>query len=180
MTPHDRSRPARPVQAIALALTLLLCACYASPALLFDAAEAVQPLADGAYRRPDGTGFRVTQALGGAYRVERLDARGLAGETRRVWLWPASLAGREGLVAAAEADEGYAYAAVYVDHGRVYWATPDCADPLDRGQAVDHGARVDDDDPMTHACTFKSRTALIGALSDFAGHADFGAPYQNQ
>jgi hypothetical protein len=31
---------------------------------------------------------------------------------------------------------------------------------------------------MTHICHFKNRDALLGALSGFAGHAGFGAPYQ--
>ena len=33
---------------------------------------------------------------------------------------------------------------------------------------------------MTHACKFRSRGALISALAVFAGHADFGLPYQKK
>jgi hypothetical protein len=67
-----------------------------------------------------------------------------------------------------------------LDHGRVFLATPDCADPLDRNDAVDHGGQPEDDDPMTRICSFKTRDAVLAALAAFAGHASLGVPYFRQ
>jgi hypothetical protein len=92
----------------------------------------------------------------------------------------AELDGREGYALAEETDDGYVYAAAFVEQGRVYLATPDCSDSLDRDDAVDHGAEPQDDETMTHNCLFRTRDAVIAALSAFAGHADIGAPYQRK
>ncbi|HUO13316.1 MAG TPA: hypothetical protein VMU37_11225, partial [Caulobacteraceae bacterium] len=85
--------------------------------------------------------------------------------------------GRQGFAVAEQTDDGYEYGVAIVDHGRVFLATPDCSDPLDRSDAVDHGGEAEDDDPMTHICSFKSRDALVAALAAYAGHASFGVPY---
>ena len=64
----------------------------------------------------------------------------------------------------------------FVEDGRVYLATPDCADSADRDDAVDHGGEPQDDEAMTHNCLFQTGTPLVAALSAFAGHAVFGDP----
>ena len=167
--------------ATALALVALaLAACYASPALLLDPSEAAHPLEDGVYQRDDDdqARFRVNLGSDGWYRIEQIDPGGLIEESHRVLLNAMTLeGGREGYVLAQQTDEGYEYAVAYLDHGRVYLATPDCVDPLDRNDAVDHGGQAEDDDPMTHICSFKTRGALTAALASYAGHASFGAPY---
>ena len=159
---------------------MALTACYASPALLLDPDEAAHPLDEGVYERGDGdhARFRVILGSDGWYQVEPIEAGGLIGQSHRVLLNPITLdGGREGFAVARQADEGYVYAVATVDHGRVYLATPDCVDPLDRNDAVDHGAQAEDGDPMTPTCSFKTRGALVAALAAYAGHAGFGVPY---
>jgi hypothetical protein len=163
-----------------LAAGLALGACYTSHRMLLDATAAAHPLDDGTYVR-DGDAadkIRITLAPDGWYQVETFNDNGTIGETHRVLANEASLGGREGYALAWETDEGFDYAVAVVDGKRVYLATPDCSDSLDRDDAVDHGAEAQDDAAMTHNCLFKNRDALVAALSGFAGHADFGAPYQ--
>jgi hypothetical protein len=167
--------------ALLLALAALsLAACYASPILLLDPSEAAHPLEDGVYQRDDGEGarFRVSLGSDGWYSIEQVEVGGLIGESHRVLLNAITLdGGREAFALAQQTDDGFDYAIAYLDHGRVYLATPDCVDPLDRNDAVDHGGQAEDDDPMTHKCSFKTRGALVAALASYAGHASFGAPY---
>jgi hypothetical protein len=162
-------------------LTLPLTACYASPGLLLDADEAVQPLVDGVYVR-DGDPkdrFRLTETSDGGYRAERFNPNGTIGETRKLLLTPMALDdGRRAFAVATQTEDGYAYAVAEVADGRVQLATPDCVDPADRNLAVDHGGDEGDDDAMTPACTFHNRAALLSALAAYAGQADFGRPYQ--
>jgi hypothetical protein len=157
-----------------------LSACYASTRLLLDATAAAHPLDDGIYVRvgDEADRIRITQDPDGWYRVERFNDNGTIGETHRVLANEASLGGREGYALAEETDDGFDYAVAFVDGERVYLATPDCSDSLDRDDAVDHGGEAQDDEAMTHNCLFKNRDALFAALSGFAGHAEFGAPYQ--
>jgi hypothetical protein len=183
-SPHGR-RDFKPlnVRVVILALAaLVLSGCYTSTRLLLDASAAAHPLEDGVYVRggdkPDK--IRVTLDPDGWYRVETYNDNGTIGETHRVLANEAELGDRDGYALAQETDDGYVYAAAFVEQGRVYLATPDCADPLDRDDAVDQGAEPQDDEAMTHNCFFKTRDALIAALSAFAGHADFGAPYQRK
>lgn len=169
-----------PLIVLLLCAVMALAACYASPVLLLDPAEAAHPLEEGTYQRDDGVQarFRVSLGSDGWYRIEQVDPGGLIEESHRVLLNAMTLeGGREGYVAAQQTDDGYAYAVVYLDHGRVYLATPDCVDPLDRNEAVDHGGQAEDDDPMTHICSFKTRGGLVAALAAYAGQASFGAPY---
>jgi len=177
-----RGGVARKAAALALVLCgLLLGGCYASPLLLLDADEAVQPLVDGIYVRDGDPAdrFEVTQAADGWYRIARFNPNGTIGETRRVLFTIMALDdGRPAFAAAAQSDEGYAYAVLMVDGGRVQLATPDCTDSADRNLAVDHGGAADDDDGMTPTCTFHNRAKLLSALAAFAGQADFGRPYQ--
>lgn len=163
---------------LALILSLVassagLSACYVSGDLLLDPADAAHPLADGVYVRQGDPGdrFRLTLEPDGWYAVERLGADGVLGETHRV------LASRsdEGFVLAEADDDGFSYAVARVEGPRLFLAAPDCADSLDRDDAVDHSAAQDDD--FRQVCRFKTREALATALSAFAGHADFGAPY---
>jgi hypothetical protein len=173
-------RPARVLAVVAGALAL--CACYASPSLLLDPDDAAHPIEDGVYQR-QGEADRLRVSLGsdGWYRIEQIEPDGLIGQSHRVLLNAMTLAGgREAFAVAEQADEGYRYAVAVLDHGRVFLATPDCSDPLDRGDAVDHGGEAEDDDPMTRNCFFKSRAALSAALAAFAGHAGFGVPYFRQ
>jgi len=169
-------------RALTLVLALaawVLAACYASSDLLLDSSEAAHPIEDGFYQR-DGEAARYRVSLGadGWYRVEPVEAGGLIGQTHRVLLNAMTLdGGREGFAVAEQTDEGYDYSVAVLDHGRVYLATPDCVDPLDRNDAVDHGARAEDDDPMTHICKFRTRGAVQAALAAYAGHASFGAPF---
>jgi hypothetical protein len=175
---REASRPL--LTALFAVAALSLAACYASPALLFDESEAAHPLEEGLYQRADAdhAQFRVSLGSDGWYRIERVEDGGLIGESHRVLLSAMTLdGGREGFAVAEQTDEGYDYAVAYLDHGRVYLATPDCVDPLDRNDAVDHGGQGEDDDPMTHNCSFKTRGALTAALAAYAGHASFGAPY---
>jgi hypothetical protein len=158
---------------------LVLAACYASPALLLDPDAAAHPIEDGTYQR-DGEDARYRVSLGsdGWYRIEPIEAGGLIGESHRALLTPITLDGsREAFAVAEQTDEGYEYGIALLDHGRVFLATPDCADPVDRDDAVDHGGQAEDDDPMTHICSFKTRGAVMAALAAYAGHASFGAPY---
>jgi hypothetical protein len=159
---------------------LALTACYASNRLLLDATAAAHPLDDGVYVRDgdDADKIRITLAPDGWYRVEKYNDNGTIGETHRVLANEASLGGREGYALADETDDGFDYSVAFVEDKRVYLATPDCSDSLDRDDAVDHGGEPQDDEAMTHNCLFKNRDALVAALSAFAGHADFGAPYQ--
>ena len=167
--------------AIALATTMLLAACYASNGLLLDADQAAHPLIDGVYVRTTDPADRYRVSLGsdGWYRVEQFNANGTIGATQRA-LFNAiePQGGRAAYAIAVETDDGFAYAVALTDGQRVYLATPDCGDPLDRDLAVDHGGEWSDNDPMTPNCTFKNRQALLTALGAFAGQADFGGPYQ--
>jgi len=162
-----------------ISAALVLAACYASPGLLLDPGEAAHPIDDGVYQQDgDDARYRVNQGSDGWYRIEQVEQGGLIGQSHRVLLNAMTLdGGREGFAVAEQTDEGYAYAVAYLDHGRVYLATPDCVDPLDRNDAVDHGARAEDDDPMTHICKFRTRGAVLAALAAYAGHASFGAPF---
>jgi hypothetical protein len=171
----------KPIAVILAAISLGMSACYASGVLLLNPSEPAHPIEEGTYVREGADALRINLDPDGWYRVEQVQAGGLIGESHRVLLNTIPLdGGREGFAAAEESDDGWDYGVGYVDHGRVYLATPDCVDPLDRSDAVDHGGFADDDDPMTHNCQFRSRGALISALAAFAGHADFGLPYQKK
>ncbi|HKT52987.1 MAG TPA: hypothetical protein VJP88_00935 [Caulobacteraceae bacterium] len=169
------------VRAVLLAIAAFaLTACYASNRLLLDPDAAVHPIEEGTYVRDgdDTDRFRLTLAPDGWYEVEPFNANGTLGATQRLLVNEQDFDGREGyLLAEPAADGGYLYAIAFLDHGRVFLATPDCSDPLDRDDAVDHGGQPDDE-AMTHNCLFQSRSALAAALSQFAGHADFGGAYQ--
>lgn len=158
----------------------LLSACYASGALLLDPDAAVQPLAEGTYAAagPTGDRYRLTIEADGWYDVEPVSATGVIGETSHVLFNVMDpVGGRAAYAVAVEQQEGYRYLVVMVEARRAYMATPDCGDPLDRGLAVDQGAEASDDDAMTRQCIFKDRSALLAALSAFAGQADLGAPF---
>jgi hypothetical protein len=160
---------------------LALAACYASNRLLLDPDAAVHPVEDGTYVRDgdDSDRFRLTLDPDGWYRVEQFNPNGTIGQTKRLLVNEQDFDGRDGYLIGEEAgDGGYTYSVAFLDHGRVFMATPDCADPLDRDDAVDHGGEPQDDEAMTHNCLFRTRDALVAALSAFAGHADFGSPYQ--
>jgi len=176
-----RGGGARKAATLALILCgLLLGGCYASSGLLLEADAAVQPLLDGVYAREGDPGdrFQVTQATDGWYRVDNFNANGTIGETHRVLFTPMPLAdGRAAFAIAEQTGDGFAYAVVLIDRGRVQLATPDCSDPADRNLAVDQGGGEDDDNGMTPTCSFHSRGALLAALAAFAGQADFGRPY---
>jgi hypothetical protein len=162
-----------------IAAALALSACYASHRLLLDADAAAHPLDDGVYERDgeDHERLRLTRDPDGWYRVEAFNPNGMIGQTRRVLLNPLPLGAVKAFAAAEETDDGFVYGVVLQQGERVYLATPDCADPLDSSLAVDHGGQPEDGDSMTHNCFFKNREAVLSALSDFAGQADFGAPY---
>jgi hypothetical protein len=160
---------------------VLLSGCYASRMLLLDPTEAAHPLDDGVYVRASGDQLRVSLEPDGWYQVEQIGADGLIGESHRALFNAVTLdGGRPGYAIAEDSDDGFIYAVGYVERERVYLATPDCADPLDRNAAVDHGGFADDDDDMAHNCFFKNRGALISALTAFAGQAGFGSPYQRK
>lgn len=152
-----------------------LAACYVSDDPLLNADEAVHPLADGVYGRQGDPRdrLRLTQEPDGWYSVERLDPSGILGETHRVLAVPSEA----GLILAEADAPSFTYGIARVQGGRLYVAAPDCADPLDRGDAQDQGASGDDDNDFGHFCRFRSSQALERALASFAGHADFGAPY---
>ena len=171
--------PRRALSLLLACAALILGGCYGSSTLLLDPSDAAHPLEDGVYQREgDDARYRVSLGSDGWYQIEQIEQGGLIGQTHRVLLNAMTLdGGREGFAVAEQTDEGYAYAVAYLDHGRVYLATPDCVDPLDRNDAVDHGARAEDDDPMTHICTLKTRGAVLAALAAYAGHASFGAPF---
>lgn len=157
-------------------------ACYVSNLLLLNPDEAAHPLADGVYARQGDPSdrWRVTLDMDGWYEVEQFNPDGAAGETRRVIFNTLADEAPNTYAVAEETDQGYTYAVVLVRDERVYLATPDCSDPLDRSLAVDHGGLQEDDDAMTHNCTFRTRDAVLSALAAFAGQADFGAPYLRQ
>lgn len=167
---------------IILFAALLLSACYDSDQLLLDPDAAVRPLADGLYVRQGGdkARFQLTQEPDGWYRVEAVEADGLLGESHRVLVTRASAGGANDYVIAAETPDGFVYAVAHLDGRRVFLATPDCADSLDRSLALDQGATGDEDEPMTRRCHFKTRDAVLPALAAFAGSAEFGAPYLRQ
>ena len=156
-----------------------LTACYASHGLLLDADAAAHPLDDGVYERAGDAAdrWRVGRDPDGWYRIEQFDPNGAIGETRRVLFNALPMGAVKAFAAAEETDDGYVYAVILQQGERVYLATPDCADSLDASLAVDHGAQPEDDQAMTHNCFFKNREAVLSALTDFAGQADFGAPY---
>ena len=173
-------------RALIRSLVLAACAaaiagCYASRALLLDPDEAAQPLAEGTYVSDADAAnrYRLTLEADGWYDVEQFNANGTIGATRHV-LFNAldPVASRAAYAAAVEQGDGYAYLVVLTDGPKVYLATPDCGDPLDRDVAVDHGGEPGDDDAMTRNCTFSSRNALIAALSAYAGQADLGSPFR--
>ncbi len=169
----------------AILATLLLIAavslgaCYASRGLLLDPDAAVHPLDDGVYQRDGGDHerLRIDRDPDGWHRVEQFNPDGTIGETRRVLFNPLPLGGLKAFAAAEETPDGFVYAVLLLKGERVYLAIPDCADPLDAKLAADHGGRPEDDDSVSHDCLFKSREAVLSALADFAGQADFGAPY---
>lgn len=162
-----------------LAAAVLLGACYASHVLLLDADAAAHPLADGVYERDGGERqrLRITAEPDGWYDVEQIDSGGTIGQTRRVLVNPLPEVGPKTFALAEASDDGFVYAVALVQGERVYLATPDCADPLDRSLAIDHGGLPEDDDSMTHNCSFRTREAVLSALAVYAGQADFGAPY---
>jgi hypothetical protein len=170
------------VSAVVALAALALGACYASSMLLLNPDEAAHPLADGIYERDGGDHdrLRVTERMDGWYDVERFNPDGTLGETRQVLFNALPDAGDKAYAVAEQSDEGYVYGVVLVRDERVYLATPDCSDPLDRSLAVDHGGLPEDDDSMTHNCSFRSRDAVLSALADYAGQADFGAPFQKK
>jgi hypothetical protein len=158
---------------------LTLGACYASNRLLLDTDAAAHPLEDGVYERADAEHerIRLSRDPDGWYDVEQFNPNGTIGETRRVLFNALPLDGPKAYAVAEETPDGYLYGVVLQPDERVYLATPDCADPLDASLAVDHGGVQADDNAMTHNCLFKDRDALISALADYAGQAEFGAPY---
>jgi hypothetical protein len=157
-----------------------LCACYVSHGLLLDADAAARPLEDGVYAQAGGDRWRVGLDLDGWYRVEKFDPNGTIGETRRVLFNELPLDGVRAYALAEETDDGFVYAVVVKQGDQVFLATPDCADPLDKDVAQDHGGAPQDDDSMNHNCLFRRRGDLLSALAAFAGQADFGAPYQRE
>ena len=161
-------------------LGLLLSGCYVSDRLLLDLDAAAHPIEDGVYVRDGDPSDRmqITLEPDGWYAVAKYNPNGLIGRTHRVLATEADLGGEEGYVLAEQTSSGFTYAIGRLDGGRVYLATPDCSDPLDRSDAVDQGAEARDDGPMTNNCLFRSRAALMAALSGFAGHAVYGEPYQ--
>lgn len=169
------------IAAALIAAALSLCGCYASNRLLLNPDEAVHPLDDGVYVR-DGDPtqkFRLQLRPDGWYDVDDYDPNGMIGATHRVLVTKADLAGEEGYAIAEQTEDGgYIYAVGFIRDGRVFLATPDCADSADRDDAVDQGGEPQDDEAMTHNCLFKTRDAVLSALSAFAGHAIFGGPYQ--
>ncbi|HLK26590.1 MAG TPA: hypothetical protein VKT30_18195 [Caulobacteraceae bacterium] len=170
-----------PIRSGLIALAgLLLAGCYVSDRLLVDQGEAVHPLEDGVYVRADNPAdkLQVTLEPDGWYAVAKYDDNGLIGRTHRVLAVEADLGGEEGYVLAEQTGAGFTYAIGRIDGSRVYLATPDCSDPLDRSDAVDQGVEARDDGPMSNNCLFRSRAALLAALSGFAGHAVWGEPYQ--
>jgi hypothetical protein len=156
-----------------------LAGCYTSNGLLLDADAAVRPLADGLYERADAEHERiqVSRQPDGWYVVEPFNPNGTIGETRKVLFNPLDAGPLKAFAAAEQTDDGFVYAVVIVQGERVFLATPDCADPLDASLAVDHGGVQADDEAMTHNCVFRTREAVMTALADFVGQADFGAPY---
>jgi hypothetical protein len=178
--PSPALPPSRGKRALfAVLAALALSACYASNTLLLDPDAAAHPLADGVYERADAEHERIqlTREADGWYDVEQFNANGTIGETRKVLLNPLDAGGLKAFAAAEQGDDGFTYAVVVVQGERVFLATPDCADPLDASLAVDHGGEQEDDDAMTHNCVFRTREAVMTALADFVGQADFGAPY---
>jgi len=174
MNPAGAARTRRPVALVALVLAAaLLGGCYVSGDLLLDPSAAVHPLADGIYGRQGDPGdrFKLSLEPDGWYAVERVDPSGVLGQTERVLVNPSG----DGFALADETPDGFRYAFARVAGQRLYLAAPDCADPLDRDDAEDQDALSDDDAPG--ACRFKSRAALSAALTAFAAHADFGAPF---
>ena len=163
------------------ACALLLSGCYASTKLLLDPEAAVQPLPAGIYVRdgdPDDR-FQISIEADGWYRAERFNENGTIGETERVLVNATDpIGGHPAFAIAVETPDGFDYATAFTDGGRVFLATPDCGDPLDRNLAVDQTGDAGDDADMTRTCPFHNRGALLAALTAFAGQADFGRPYQ--
>jgi hypothetical protein len=169
----------RILAALMACVAVALAGCYASTRLLLDGDAPAHPLDDGVYQRAGGDDarLRITLRPDGWYDVEQVDANGVIGQTHRVLLNPLPLGALKAFAAAEETDDGFIYGVVLVQGERVFLATPDCADPLDASLAVDHGGQPDDDEDMTHNCRFRDPGALSSALTDYAGQADFGAPY---
>jgi hypothetical protein len=115
--------------------------------------------------------------MDGWYEVSQFNPDGTIGQTRRALFNSLADEAPNAYAVAEETQQGYVYAVVLVRDERVYLATPDCSDPLDRSLAVDHGGLQEDDDDMTHNCKFRAQDAVLSALVAFAGQADFGAPY---
>jgi hypothetical protein len=159
---------------------LALSGCYVSNRLLLDPTTAAHPLDDGVYVRDgdDSDRIKITLEPDGWYNIEKYDVGGALGESHRMLANEAVLGGRDGYALAEQTDDGFVYAVAFIEDKRVYLATPDCSDSVDRDDAVDHDGQPQDDEAMTHTCLFKNRDAVLAALSAFAGHASFGAPYQ--
>lgn len=158
---------------------LCLSGCYVSNRLLLDPDAAAHPLPDGIYERTGGdhARWRVDLDPDGWYSVERYNDNGTLGLTRRALFTPLPGTGLKAFAVAEQRDDGFVYSVVVVQDDRVYLATPDCSDPLDDSLAVDQGATEGDDEAMTHTCSFRTRDAVLAALANYAGQADFGAPY---
>jgi len=171
----------KPIAFIFAVCAFVLSGCYASTSLLLDPDAAVQPLPDGVYTRdgdPDDR-FQISVQSDGWYRAERFNDNGTIGETERVLVNAMDpIGGHPAFAIAVETPDGFDYATAFTDGGRVFLATPDCSDPLDRGLAVDQSGEGGDDTDMTRTCPFHTRGALVAALTAFAGQADFGRPYQ--
>ena len=157
-----------------------LAACYASRGLLLDADEAAHPLENGVYAQVGGDRWRVGLDLDGWYRLEQVYANGTIGETHRVLFNELPMDGLKAYALAEQTDDGFAYAVAVKRGDQVFLATPDCADPLDKDVAQDHGGVAQTDDSMSHNCLFRRRGELLSALAAYANQADFGAPYQRE
>jgi hypothetical protein len=166
---------------ILAACALILSGCYASTNLLLDPDAAVHPMADGVYTRdgdPDDR-FQISVQADGWYLAERFNPNGTIGESDRVLVNAMDpIGGHPAFAIAVETPDGFDYATAFTDGQRVFLATPDCSDPLDRNLAVDQTGEQGDDADMTRTCKFHNRGALLAALTAFAGQADFGRPYQ--
>ena len=168
----------RPLLAVLFAATTLaLAGCYTSEKLLLDPSQAATPLA---------LGHQIAISTGDGDKPEPVDIRLGAdrwyvvrddGKDQRLLFTPmagAAPGDQRYAFASGEGDSGgFLYGVATRRQGVVYFDLPSCDQVAAREAAAAHGvAPPVGKAAMSPVCTFTDAGSLMGALKDYADHAD--------
>jgi hypothetical protein len=152
---------------VALLAAVGLSGCYASKRPLLDARQAVFPMAEGVFSYPQqpNSMFDISREPEGSYRIYAV------GDDETTSLLFTPLSGQENLMVVAmweKPKDGYVYGLAYVGDDRlIHFGGVSCDSPDGRRAAVAAGARATSN-LMVNICSFRSRSSLMAALSDYA------------